>query len=609
MASKYYPFWENNLAAIKELIDAVRTGQSAELDVSGIRQLGHRASWNGLALVRGKKLIEAPMAHAASLGKMVASLGLCGPIPNVTFKFTISSRCILRVTSDQANIAHLPSQPDPESKPGEQAQPVPHNERCGECKLTVERLLEKLYGRVHRNYRFDVGAGLNDYKNSPYYKDLQAILDTLQTHRSFKDFIRTAILPPVDFFIPDPGFILEFDESQHFSECRKLSLEMYPDNLATGFDRERWITLCKKLRARDNDPPYRDEQRAWYDTLRDFLPTADGLGPTVRLYAADRQWCHFDPERSSDVDIFKAIVGGQREKPQSSGIELRYDCHPTLGRIVIDGGWSGELRDASELLHRVCEAWPVGEQVQCLITPGAFITFGSPDSLPNVADNISIQQETVDLLVAEVRKICGQLLTDDLVTRLSKCTRYMTIGVDSRKRLISQTQNYIRETHVEMVCLVDLLTRQLHVTGKSYPTPQQEHNLIRIPDLESHFLDLECGTVMVLGCHDLSMFNPRGRAVAQGWRRKVSEEFLNLAKTRRPSIVLHHPHTTIKTTTWIHAWNTLMKDLPWVEKYLSAGRYSQDDAGWSKRQPLDDVLAKTKMGDVLDVIVHVGYSG
>src|SRR5437660_7749829 len=106
MASKYYPFWENNLAAIKELIDAARTGQSAELDVSGIRQLGHRASWNGLALVRGKKLIEAPMAHAASLGKMVASLGLCGPIPNLTFKFTISSRCILRVTSDQANIAH-----------------------------------------------------------------------------------------------------------------------------------------------------------------------------------------------------------------------------------------------------------------------------------------------------------------------------------------------------------------------------------------------------------------------------------------------------------------------------------------------------------------------
>jgi hypothetical protein len=73
-----------------------------------------------------------------------------------------------------------------------------------------------------------------------------------------------------------------------------------------------------------------------------------------------------------------------------------------------------------------------------------------------------------------------------------------------------------------------VITRRFHVTGKSYPTPQQEQKLIRIPDLESHFLNLECGSVMILGCYNLSMFNPRGRAVAQGWRKKVSEEFLQL---------------------------------------------------------------------------------
>lgn len=481
-----------------------------------------------------------------------------------------------------------------------------HDERCHECKLTIETILRKLYGEVKKNYKFDLGTNPDDYKNSQYYEILKTILAALDNYRGSKDFIGTRTLPNVDFFIPNPGFVLEFDESQHFSECRRLALENYPESLQTGFDRQKWIWLCENIQARDNDPPDRDERRAWYDTLRDFLPTAKGLGATVRLYAADRQWCALDPTRSRDVETFKAIVEGRSEQTGARGVETRCDPYPKFGRIVIHGAWDGDIRTARDLLERVSDAWPPREHVQCLITPGAFITFGSPNSLPKVDDNINIQPETLQLLFSHARRICTQLLTDDLIKRLSSCARYITIGVDSKKGRISQTQNYTKEKHVEMVCLVDLITGQLHVTGKSYPTPQQEHNLLRIPDLESHFLDLECGSVMVLGCHDLSMFNPRGRAVAAGWRKKVTGQFLQLARARRPAIVLHHPHTTIKTTTWIHAWNTLRKDLPWVENYLSAGRYSQDDAGWSKRNSFDDVLAKTKLGPVVDVIVHVG---
>lgn len=62
--------------------------------------------WNGSAVVHGKKLVEAPMAHAASLGKMVVDLGLCEAIPDLIFKFTISPRCLLRVTTDQAKTDH-----------------------------------------------------------------------------------------------------------------------------------------------------------------------------------------------------------------------------------------------------------------------------------------------------------------------------------------------------------------------------------------------------------------------------------------------------------------------------------------------------------------------
>jgi hypothetical protein len=51
-----------------------------------------------------------------------------------------------------------------------------------------------------------------------------------------------------------------------------------------GFDKRKWIELCDQINAHDNYPLFRDEQRAWYDTLRDFLPTIKPLLPTVRLY-------------------------------------------------------------------------------------------------------------------------------------------------------------------------------------------------------------------------------------------------------------------------------------------------------------------------------------
>ena len=85
---------------------------------------------------------------------------------------------------------------------------------------------------------------------------------------------------------------------------------MYPEELTLGFDRSKWIALCERIHARDNDPLYRDEQRAWYDTLRDFLPSLQNLQPTVRLYAKDCTWCSFDPHSPEDVKKFEAVLKG-----------------------------------------------------------------------------------------------------------------------------------------------------------------------------------------------------------------------------------------------------------------------------------------------------------
>jgi predicted amidohydrolase len=191
---------------------------------------------------------------------------------------------------------------------------VHHNERCPKCKETAKELLQKIYGKVEQNYKFQVGTHLEDFSNASCYSELKQIYKALQDYRGLRDFVKAKTLPNCDFFIPNPGLIVEFDESQHFTATRKITLEMYPNELGTGFSIKKWIELCEKINARDNHPTYRDEQRAWYDTLRDFLPVLIGLKPTVRLFARDFVWCSLDPENVSDVERFRSMITAEQRR-------------------------------------------------------------------------------------------------------------------------------------------------------------------------------------------------------------------------------------------------------------------------------------------------------
>lgn len=173
-------------------------------------------------------------------------------------------------------------------------------------------MLEKIYGNVKVRYKFDIGVYPGDFIHTPHYQVLREIFNALQIYRWYKRFVRSKTLRKCDFFIPNSGFILEFDESQHFTNPRKIALEHYPRDFELGFDRERWIGLCEKINAKDNDPRYRDEQRAWYDTLRDFLPEVEGLKPTIRIFSKDFQWCNLDPNNPADVEEFKSILEGRK---------------------------------------------------------------------------------------------------------------------------------------------------------------------------------------------------------------------------------------------------------------------------------------------------------
>jgi hypothetical protein len=477
-----------------------------------------------------------------------------------------------------------------------------HDERCPKCKETVQRMLKKIYGKVIKNYKFEVAPYPDSFRNTPYYENLKDIYKTLQDHRGFKEFVKTRFLPNCDFFVPDPGFVVEFDESQHFTLPRKIALEYYSKKVRLGFDKNRWVSLCNKINAKDNDPPYRDEQRAWYDTFRDFLPLLKGLRPTVRLFATDSIWCSLDPDNQADVKKFKHFL---RKEDQKWEIRVQEDINPILARIIIAGEWKGDPKEAKKLIEDICKKWPKGKKTQIMITCGGFIQFDWPKSISalDIGNNKYPNTKALYTIVQEAEKCAKSILQVNLLTKLKEFTDYITLGIDSFKEKISTTQNYINQPHVELVLLVNLKNNNHYWTGKSYPTSGQENGLVRFQDLRTHFIKLPFGKTMILGCHDLNVFNPRGKATTkEKWRKITRNDFYNIVKKEMPRIVLHHPHTTDSSRIWTVAWNELIKIAPSIEKYISAGRYYNQDG---ERSNLDDVLNKTKLGNTIDFIVRL----
>jgi hypothetical protein len=182
-----------------------------------------------------------------------------------------------------------------------------HNERCKDCKVRVKELLEQLYGQVELNYRFRIPTKPEEFRNNPQYEILNEIYTALQKYRNFNDFVRASYVD-VDFYLPDQNIVIEFDESQHFTEARRIALLHYPENLPLGFSPEKWVRLCDSIQAMDNDPPYRDEQRAWYDVIRDFLPQLAGIQKTVRIFAGDMTWCTLNTGKFEDIKKFKQTI-------------------------------------------------------------------------------------------------------------------------------------------------------------------------------------------------------------------------------------------------------------------------------------------------------------
>jgi len=116
------------------------------------------------------------------------------------------------------------------------------------------------------------------------------ILSAIESFRGYSVRGRAEYLLKFDYYIPAIELYLEFDERQHFTPPRAVALRSYPSEVRLGFDKRRWISIAESIRAGDNSPFYRDEQRAFYDSIRDLrMPRLTGR-PIVRIFEEDVRW-------------------------------------------------------------------------------------------------------------------------------------------------------------------------------------------------------------------------------------------------------------------------------------------------------------------------------
>lgn len=185
-----------------------------------------------------------------------------------------------------------------------------HPGRCPACKLAVERLLGETFGSVRAAWATGWPCRLDDLNEHAAAPLLSSIHEALVAHRGHSVFVRAKKLPSCDYYVHGkPGFIVEYDESQHFTAPRARVLSLIPATHPLAFDLSRWTLLAQEMNAKDNDPPYRDEQRAWYDVLRDVLPIEHGLGPTSRLLDREVAYCELNPRSPADIATFKRMLG------------------------------------------------------------------------------------------------------------------------------------------------------------------------------------------------------------------------------------------------------------------------------------------------------------
>jgi len=333
----------------------------------------------------------------------------------------------------------------------------------------------------------------------------------------------------------------------------------------------------------------KDEKRAFYDCVRDIEANKQGY-TLVRIKHGDIDWEAEGAEKHLNNLLAK----------KSSNFSNKIVNHKIARIVVTDKQYDKDDNPNYSKLENVIEKFLSKiyqkQQFEFILTPGGFLVFDFPKSLQYEIDISKAEEKQLPLFYLEATKVISDFfksLRNDLFKKLKKTSDFFTIGIDG----FNPTNNQA----IELVAIYDLKKEKvIQWTGKFYPTDGQKRDLVKINDLNTHFIHLNNQKIVILGCHDLNVFNPRGQANANpdGWKRKIADKFKELCKDFNPDIILQHPHTTDTPNIWNLAWRAVEKELPNVQHFASGIKYYHWNG--NPRGDLVKVLEKTKKGDVYD---------
>ncbi len=431
--------------------------------------------------------------------------------------------------------------------------------------------------------------------NFPDNDILVSIKDALVKYRGHT-FVSKKQFLKFDYVYEKAKVIIEFDEKQHFTLPRSLTFDFYPSEYKFGFDIKKWKLTSKLTNAKDNSPVYRDEQRAYYDSIRDVMAVENGY-KIIRLKYNDFDWINYGIVK----DFEDIIKGFYPEVHEDLLRRLNFKCQTIennqekykVARIVTYS--RDELANVDNLKTYLCSL-KNELKVRYLMMPGGFLTF----KFKKYNNHISLKNDSYINIIDNLKKEAQNRVLEFLLnlnTDIFQFCEVLSIGVDGSNDYGDTVElvAFIYHNNVKLV---------FNWTGKSYPTEAEKKHLIRVKDLGTHILRYKDDTIAVLGCHDLNVYSPRAIGKYKDDSIVTDKSIINKEYRRRierndVNVVLQHPHTADTKTIWENAWNKLLSSNKSVNTYSSGICFYNNDK--PVRGNLNDVLESTASNDVLDI--------
>ena len=379
-------------------------------------------------------------------------------------------------------------------------------------KHALKNILKQLFGHVDTEATFDWlvvpdQSSMNDV--------LSGMHEALVSFRGYENFSTPRRKLQCDFFIPSENLIIEYDEKQHFTEPRAISFGFYPENIAFAFDIGYWKDECNRIKAKDRDKkkPDRDEQRAFYDSVRDILAARNGM-TLIRIKHGDYDW-----ESESGVRTMDNLINNPTAKAHTSNID-EIDVAETIEQIAYDlakcqeayRSWAGEFESHEEVIRWLKEN-NIGEcqeqnQFDLLHSNWNAITIPTlrklvPDCVARMKDgfeklfqNLSKDQIDRDLvwyLLYFIHPVRHELYyfkvhyPEGYSHHLAKLIRSHRLGLRSAKTYLSKDGRTIDGSHINACGTMAFKHLHLHPTTNALEKPNPQ-------DLkEESILHLETG--------------------------------------------------------------------------------------------------------------------